>query len=188
MSILFYLCLCWIVCVCVCACARCSWWCQVVPNTVAGWQAVHQWSDWSKTTREEQAELPAAIRLLVSDGRGHAAPIRSARSCSTVGKSQRVFGDLVSLVTSGRGEGPRLRYERVNLTRLRCFYVVFYVFRGNICRMLGKKKNCCSNELICRYKIRFLCISCSPGPFPLAVCQFFLSLAHQHNRFLPKLW
>lgn len=125
---------------CVCVRTRCSWWCQVVPNTVASWQAVHQWSDWSKTTREEQAELPAAIRLPVSDGRGHAAPIRSARSCSTVGKSQRVFGDLVSLVTSRRVEGPRLRYERVNITQLCCF---FYVFRGNIwsAGMWGKKNH-----------------------------------------------
>lgn len=103
---------------------------------------MHQWSDWSKTTREEQAELPAAIRLPVSDGRGHAAQIRSACSCSTVGKSQRVFGDLVSLVTNRRVEGPGLRYERVNFTRLCCFFVFFYVFRGNIwsAGMRGKKQ------------------------------------------------
>lgn len=62
-------------------CLPCSWRCQVVPSTVGSWHAVRQWSDWSKTTREEQAELPAAISLPDSDGYGQGSQICSARLC-----------------------------------------------------------------------------------------------------------
>ncbi len=84
------------VCVCVCVCVLCSWRCQVVPSTVGSWHAVRQWSDWSKTTREEQAELPAAISLPVSDGYGQGSQICSARLCYAVRESQCSQGDSVN--------------------------------------------------------------------------------------------
>ena len=100
------------VCVCVCVCVRDlrSWRCQVVPGTEGSWHAGRQWSDWSKTTREEQAELPAAISLPVSDGYGQGSQICSARLCYGVRESQCDQGDSVN---------PSLVMNMVTLTNTR---------------------------------------------------------------------
>lgn len=71
-------------------CVLCSWRCQVVPSTVGSWHAVRQWSDWSKTTREEQAELPAAISLPDSDGYGQGSQICSARLACNLPRNHSV--------------------------------------------------------------------------------------------------
>ena len=170
-------------CMCV-LCSRCR--CQVVPSTVGSWQAVRQWSDWSKTTREEQAELPAAIRLPVSDGYGQGSQICSARSCYAVRESHCSQGDSVnhSVVMSTGNLTWFLMGRFVSATMLSFYLHQWASFQPQWC---GTNNVSMMNW----FKVKSL-IFAPVWAWDQSLEQIHFSVSctqtHQHNGFLPKLW
>lgn len=171
------------VCMWMCVCVVCSWRCQVVPSTVGSWHAVRQWSDWSKTTREEQAELPAAISLPVSDGYGQGSQICSARFCYAVRKSQCSHGDSLNNCLVSTGNLYDTRWD--DFSQLHCCRFIYTTWQ--------RFKFCVVGLIMFSWWTDFKVKSLSFAPIwaedqSLEQLSVSCTQTHQHNGFLPKLW